>query len=185
MTVDMPMLRGIALAGVFRPRVLVGASAREALTAAELDVAIAHELAHQRARDNLVRALMWCVPDFLGLMPAARRLETLWDAEAECLADARAVDGSEARAVCLASALVKVARLAPGPAHAYAPAWSTFHQAALLETRVRRLVTAPERACSQVRWLPLVCAALVSFAVAWFSGLPAQLHALTEILINS
>jgi Zn-dependent protease with chaperone function len=185
--IEMPALPGIALAGVLRPRVLIGSSAKRALTAAELDVAIAHELAHRRAHDNLTRVLMLCAPDFFGFSAAARRVERLWAGEAECLADARAVAGSPARATRLASAMIKVARLASGHAHACAPGWSPFHHAALLETRVRLLVgddgpEARRTAESGSRYLALALAAVL--AAAWLAGVPHDLHRVTERLIS-
>ena len=181
---ELPLLKGIALAGVLRPRVVVGTEARAVLTGAELEVAIEHERAHLRARDNLTRALIWCTPDFLGFTRVGRRLERLWDAQAECLADARAVNGDRQRASSLASALVKVARLrAPRTACA---TWSLFHQPALLETRVRLLVdrhpaeVATDRAAGR---LVLVAAAAV--AIAWLLEFPPALHHLTELAIGA
>jgi beta-lactamase regulating signal transducer with metallopeptidase domain len=180
--IELPRLSGIALAGVLRPRVLIGSEARQALSSEELDVAVEHERAHQRARDNLTRALIWCAPDFLGFTPAARRIERLWEGQAECLADARAVDGCPERASSLASALVKVARL-PAP-RAACSMWSMFHQPALLETRVRLLV---DRDPTAVTWdriagrRLLVAAGVIT--VAWLFGFPVALHRLTELLI--
>jgi BlaR1 peptidase M56 len=180
--IELPRLPGIALAGVLRPRVLIGREAREALSSEELEVAVEHERAHERARDNLTRALIWCAPDFFGFTAAARRIERLWDGQAECLADARAVDGCPERASSLASALLKVARLrAP---HTACSSWSMFHQPALLETRVRLLV---DRDLTEVAWdrfagrLLLIAAGVIT--VAWLSGFPVVLHRLTELLI--
>src|SRR6185436_17340222 len=121
---EVPGLRGVALAGIFRPRILIGTRARRVLTSAELDLAVAHEQAHRQAGDNLSRALMLCAPDFLGFFTEARRLERMWEAEAECVADAAAVNGNPVRATRLASALVKVARLASGE-RTWSPGWST------------------------------------------------------------
>jgi hypothetical protein len=183
--VEIPVLQGIALAGVMRPRVLIGARARLVLTEAELDVAIAHELAHRSAWDNFTRVMFFCTPDVFGFTPAARRLERLWEAEAECLADARAVRGDSSRALMLASALVKVAQLAAGQSDtSYAPGWSTFHHAALLETRVRLLV-ADRLACDGHSrfWLgPLVCASSAVF-IAWALRMPDLLHRVTEAIL--
>lgn len=184
--VEVPMLRGIALAGVFRPRVVVGSVARRALTPDELDVAIAHEIAHRRAGDNLTRALIRCAPDMFGLTASARRIEGLWNAEAECLADARATRGNPRRGACLASALIKVARLArdtgePG----CAPAWSMFHQPRLLETRVRLLVGNHHVQVSVGGSLPsLALAVALAIGLAWTAGVPHSLHWMTELVIS-
>ena len=153
------------------------------LTPAELDLAVAHERAHQRAGDNLSRALIHCAPDFLGLIPRASRLERLWEAEAECLADAAAVNGNPVRATRLASALVKVARLASTD-RTWTPGWSTFHHPALLETRVRLLVSTPRVPSATPRFMPTAATCgLAAVAAAWMFGVPQQLHWLTEALI--
>jgi hypothetical protein len=182
---ELPVFAGVALAGVLRPRVVIGAAARRALSPAELDAAVAHELAHRRSRDNLTRTLMFCVPDLFRLTPAAARLERLWAAEAECLADARAAAGDPERAAALASALIKVARVAAvGRDRMGSLGWSTFHQPDLLAIRVRRLVgaTAPARPRhTRPTGISLIAALIV--AAAWFAGLPDRLHWLTEIVV--
>jgi beta-lactamase regulating signal transducer with metallopeptidase domain len=182
---DVPNGVGIALAGVLRPRVLIGSSTRRVLSPEELEVAVAHELAHQRARDNVARALMLCVPDLLGWTGAGRRLERLWAAEAECLADARAINGDPARATCLASALLKVARIAADPQAERSAAWSTFHHhRLLLETRVRLLVDeAPARVPHNHSVSMFAAAFVMAVAALWLIGVPSSLHHLTETLI--
>jgi beta-lactamase regulating signal transducer with metallopeptidase domain len=181
---EVPGLSGVALAGIVRPRILIGTGARRVLTAAELDLAVAHERAHQRSGDNLSRVLIYCAPDFLGWGAQAGRLERLWEAEAECLADAAAADGNPARATRLASALVKVARLASPSDRTWSPGWSTFHHAALLQTRVRLLVSGTRATPAPARSVPAAAACgLAAVATAWVTGLPRQLHWLTEVLI--
>lgn len=179
---DLPLLDGIALAGVFRPRLLIAPRVRQALTTAELDAAVAHELSHRRAGDNLTRVLMHCAPDFLSLTPQAARLDRLWAAEAECLADARAAQGRADRAGDLALALIKIARLGPAE-RVSSPAWSSFHEPTLLETRVRLLVNCPapvdERSGHR---LAMGVAAVI--ALAWAAGVPRQLHLLSEVLLS-
>ena len=51
-------LPGVSLFGIWRPRILIGSDARRALTPAELDLAISHEVAHRRSQDNLKRFLI-------------------------------------------------------------------------------------------------------------------------------
>jgi hypothetical protein len=181
--VELPLLQGIALAGVVRPRIVIGTGARRALTAAELDVAIAHELAHHRTLDNLTRLLLHCVPDFLGATAAARRLERLWDSQAECLADARAAAGDQERATRLASALLKVARLRTHEVPR-SLAWSMFHQPALIEMRVRLLVDGGAEPAEQGHGAAKASAVAVAvIAGAWLAGVPTALHGLTERLL--
>jgi hypothetical protein len=182
---EVSWIRGISLAGILRPRVLVGRAARLALTAAELDAAVAHELAHRRAHDNLKRFLMLCVPDLFGATPAATRLESAWRAEAECLADGVAAGGDQERAATLASALVKVARLADDRNPTCSPAWSTFYEPGILESRVRRLVASerPHQPRRRRSW-PMLAGVAVATAGAWLGGVPATLHGLTELAIQ-
>ena len=180
-------LHGVSLAGVLRPRIMVGSAAVEALTAAELDAAIAHEIAHQGSRDNLKRFLMHCAPDFFGWSAAARRLEELWHAESERQADACAVRGDARRAVVLASALVKVARLARRPnAVLPAPAWSAFHAPTLLEVRVTRLVSGRLEAARgfEPGWRGIAAVALAIAAAIWTFNLSYSLHFVTEALVS-
>ena len=128
----------ISLAGVRRARVFVARPVLAAFSADELAVSLAHEHAHHEAHDNLKRVLVACSPDLLGMWPAGRRLERCWRVAVEFAADARAVNGSEERAVSLASALLKVARLAPAIG---APlAGSGFYDGTLLWARIDRLL---------------------------------------------
>jgi len=133
---------GVSLAGILRPRILIGPRIVAELSGPELDVAIAHEVAHLDAFDNFSRWCMFCAPDFLSGSAIAGRLEEHWREAAECRADSRAVQGDTGRAVDLAAALIKVARLtANWSGRLPAPSWSTLHDSVLLELRVRRLVS--------------------------------------------
>jgi hypothetical protein len=178
---------GVSLAGILRPTILVGSEAVAALTPAELDAAIRHEQAHRRSGDNFKRFLIFCAPDLFGWSARARQVEERWQAEAECQADARAVGGDDRRALVLASALVKVARLTRrSPAVMPSPAWSAFHLAGLLETRVRRLTAggAPSDAGSGRLWRALVLAAVAVAMAAWLSDGSYALHVVTESMVT-
>jgi len=177
---------GITLAGIIRPKILIGTRARQVLTRAELALAVAHEHAHLQARDNLSRMLIHCAPDFLGWFRPARRLERLWAGEAECLADATAASGSAVRARRLAAALVKVARLGGGELSLspMAPGWSAFHHPLLIETRVRFLVSGARRPAAPAHWGRRAAAwGSAGIAAAWLAGVPERLHRITEELI--
>jgi hypothetical protein len=178
---------GLSLAGLLRTRILIGPTVASALTTAELDVAMAHEHAHGLAYDNLKRFLIACAPDFFGVSRAARALEDRWRASAESLADARAVNGDERRAVHLASALVKVARIGlTAPAPTASPAWSTLNDPPLLEIRVRRLVagTAPVAAPPALaRGLTVIVAGTLGLGVSGAAAASA-IHRTTEALIR-
>jgi Zn-dependent protease with chaperone function len=178
-------LAGVALAGILRPRVIIGSDALAALTSSELAVAISHEEAHRRSRDNLKRFLIACAPDLFGWTQTARDLEARWQAESECQADALAVRGEDGRAIVLASALVKVARLAQRPVSVRpSEAWSAFHVPNLLETRVRRLVSAPMTPAAMGRaWAFAALLAAGAAAVVGLSDLGYALHEVTESFV--
>jgi hypothetical protein len=182
-------LPGVSLAGIWRPRILIGSEARAALTPSELDLAISHEIAHRRSWDNLKRFLMYCSPDLFGWTAVARQLEERWQAEAECEADARAVRGDGHRAVVLATALVKVARLGcAGSLHPITPAWtsSAFHVPTLLEMRVRRLVSGsvlPPVAAGNAGWSGAALGVGIAAGV-WLLGFSDTLHLITEAMVT-
>ena len=139
-------LPGVSLAGVWRPRILVGSEARAALTPSELDLAISHEIAHRRSRDNLKRFLMYCAPDFFGRTPVARRARRALAGRGRVRGRRRRGQGRrpsrgrprvgarQGRPPRLRRAPV---RLRTSPACTS----SAFHVPTLLEMRVRRLVS--------------------------------------------
>ena len=176
---------GVSLAGILRPRVLVGRRVTTELTAAELDVAIAHEMAHRDAHDNLARWCMLCAPDFLAGSRVSARLERDWHVAAESYADARAVRGDRARAVQLASALIKVARLCEAWNRTRPlVAWSTLNDPNLLECRVHRLLNdALPVAGPAGTWRSAVAMGLVSILVA-LPTLASPIHRVTEALVD-
>ncbi len=183
----MPGLTAVSLAGVFRTRILVGTAVRRVLSADELDVALAHERAHRGAFDNLKRFLMFCAPDVLGVSAASRELEARWRATAEWRADIEAVNGDGLRAVRLASALVKVSRLAARQgSFVTSPTWSSLHEAAQLEMRVRRLVRGDAPAVARSRHgAGLMLAALAGVCVLGVSATAAPVvQQMTEALVR-
>jgi hypothetical protein len=178
-------LAGVSLAGVVRPRILVGLAVRETLTREELEAAVAHEVAHGRSRDNWKRLAVFCAPDLFGHTRTARRLDAAWSAAAECQADARAAAGDRRRAADLAAALVKVARLAARAAP-QSPAWSMLHDEPLLAARVRRLLCTHLPAGPAPRRWPAAVAGLGTLAGLTAGFLAAhELHLLTEFLAHS
>ncbi len=126
-----------ALAGVWRPRLLIADRVLEALQPAEIDAVVAHELAHLQARDNLKRLLLAASPDPLALTGVGRRLRSEFLGAAEAAADARAC--VRVPATTLARAIVKVAGLVPEGARLDL-AIASFHHDGSLASRVRALV---------------------------------------------
>ena len=82
--VDAPV---IALAGVFRPRVLVSRSVIRALSPAQLEATLRHENAHRISRDNLKRFLFLVAPGIFPLTRSLQALEHAWARFSEWAAD--------------------------------------------------------------------------------------------------
>jgi hypothetical protein len=97
----------LMLAGVFRPRLVIARMVREALSPEQLAAAVRHEQAHRRAWDNFTRLLFAATPR----LPGFRLLEDAWARVSEWAADDESVAGDIDRSLCLASALVRIARL--------------------------------------------------------------------------
>ncbi len=176
----------ISMTGLRRPRVFVSRSVMQTLTADELDASLAHERAHHQTRDNLKRLLVSCSPDLLGIWPGGRALERLWREAVEFAADARAAGGSQRRAVSLASALLKVARMTP--AIGVQAAWSDFYDGAPIRERVGRLlapggVDQPRPRLGRAWSVSLCGVTLVALAIA-AEGAWLGVHMATEGLVR-
>ncbi|MBI2220012.1 MAG: M48 family metalloprotease [Acidobacteria bacterium] len=175
------------LAGVVRPRLYVSEQVLAALDAEELNAAIAHEIAHHRSWDNAKRRLFAFAPDVLSWTARAREIEDRWHQAAEFSADAAAAGGCEKEAARLASALVKVARLAAGnrmPDYGCA----LFHDGHPVGDRVRRLIAggaaSDARSVSVARAAcSVVAVALTIGAMPWPAAL-AFVQEVTEALVH-
>jgi Zn-dependent protease with chaperone function len=109
---DAPLL---AMSGLFRPRLLISRGVLRSLSAEELDAALRHEHAHRTSRDNAKRLLLLLAPDIFPFIRPLRALEGSWSKFAEWSADDQATGGDSSRAVSLAGALVRIARMGSGP----------------------------------------------------------------------
>ena len=171
----------MALVGIVRPRLFVAAQVVEALTPVELQAVLAHETGHLEARDNLKRMALRFLPT-LGWRRLAASLEERWEAAAEAEADRRTGPDS---ALDLASALLKVARLAPPGARLGAPV-AAFHSGEGVAGRVQALLQSPSapppsRSTARARLGALILGAGVALAVA---GLLPVIHGLNEVVIH-
>jgi beta-lactamase regulating signal transducer with metallopeptidase domain len=172
----------LTLVGVHRPRVLVSESAIELLSHDELHIALNHELAHARSRDNLKKLVFRLCP-----FPGMAKLESAWSQTAELAADDAAVSSLEG-ALNLASALLKLSRLAPVDAAAVCTVGFVTRP---ITSRVSRLLAWNEAtaASSQPimipawRAIPAACVALICL-VATYGPLLALTHELTEWLVR-
>lgn len=177
----------VALAGIFRPKLLVSRQAFAALCKEELQSAIGHERAHQASHDNLKRLLLLLAPDVLPFWSAFSNYDQVWARLAEWAADDRVAVAGPEQTLSLASALVCVARLKavtmPEPLMT-----SFLAEASALPARVERLLTAapnthPVRGRSAAA--PAIAATAALFAVIAAQASTLRfVHELLEHLIR-
>lgn len=173
-----------AVTGLFRPRLLLSARIIEECTASELDAIVRHERAHVRRGDNLARAAILYLPNPLTFTPAGREMQQAWAAAAEEAADDDAAGDATGDRTVLASALVRVARMAGAPAPDWIPAL-TFYEGNNLENRVRRLLDDRRlHGRAPVAGLVLSVLVLAGCAFALTDTAARQLHAWMEIAVQ-
>ncbi len=181
----------VSLVGWFRPRLVVARTVLMNCDGDELAAVLAHEAGHNDRRDPWVRLLVRACPDLLSMTPWADRIERLWAEAAEQDADERAARTGPTRAIDLASALVKVARLA-GAAGVGSPpaiAVSALYRGEGVAGRVARLLerdpasegrrSRPSRLAAGFSVL-----ALLAFVSATAFGLHHQVHGVLEALVT-
>jgi hypothetical protein len=177
----------VAVVGVWRPRLVVARSVVARCTAEELAAIAAHEGAHLSARDNLRKVLMQAAVDGLSFTKRQAALTRFWQDASEDAADDRAA-ASGARPLDLASALVTVARLAPGLRMTAWPAASCFYRGDGLERRVRRLLDrSPHAGSATVRHrLPAAaaCALMAAVCAAVATDAGRVLYAVGEWMVQ-
>jgi BlaR1 peptidase M56 len=129
----------LAVAGVVHPRLVISETVLRGLTAEQCDAALRHERAHRTSRDNIKRFLILLSPDVLPFLRAFTALEHNWAKFTEWAADDQAVEGDSHRALSLASALVRVAKMGSRPKLSYLFS-SLVHDDQELTERVDRLL---------------------------------------------
>ena len=106
-----------AAVGVFRPVVLLPASVVSGLTAAQLELVLAHELAHVRRRDPLVNLLQTVAETLLFYHPAAWWASRVMRGEREHICDDLALEATGGDRLAYAEVLGRLERSrAPLPA---------------------------------------------------------------------
>lgn len=182
---DAPLL---ALAGVFRPRLVVSRGVLRALSNEQLAVALQHESAHHTSHDNLKRLLLLLAPDVFPFVRIFALLEQEWAKFSEWAADDEAACSEPERAVLLAGALVRVAQMGTGPRLSY------LHTSLLggpqdLSARVDRLLhrkPLPEAALS--RWARAMvsglCLAVCAGALVMGPATLSSVHRILEFLLR-
>lgn len=179
----------MAVAGIVHPRLLVSQSVMDALSEEQREAAFRHEAAHRTSRDNLKKLLFLLSPDVLPFVSGASDLDRAWSKFTEWAADDEAVDGNQERALSLASALVRVAKLGVHPSPAYLLS-SLVDDDRELEVRVNRLLREPAYAEKPLQ--PIVAftrnAALVIGSIAGtlllWPGSLGGVHRLLEHLVQ-
>lgn len=182
----------LAQVGIFRPRIVISQALLKEFSPDELSAALSHERAHWIARDNQKRLLFAFLPDLVPFFPALGAFEESWARFAERAADDHIRVGAPERAVSLASALVRLARIGAG---ADSPSCVPFATSLLggtddLGGRVDRLLT-PDRASavpqSHVPSFIVGAASLLVtccvMAAAWPAAL-SPVHEFLELLIR-
>lgn len=151
----------VAVLGVLRPRLFISTCVLRGCSEAELDAIVEHERRHVSAFDNAVRMLMDAAPDAVGFTRASASLAAAWHQAVEHRADDAA-----ARRLDLASALVRVARLAGASRAGVLPA-SALYRGEGIEERVKRLLTtSPDRTDRGVTRGLIAASAALALAVA-------------------
>ena len=157
----------VSVVGLRRPRLVIARAVLDSCSDEELRAILAHEQGHIDRRDNLRRLLLSIAPDILNWLPVSERMFAAWCDAAEEAADDDAGRAGEGGRLRLASALLKVARLAPAASVPAPMPASALYRGENLERRVRRLLEARHRESS-------------SFSPAWFARVALAVVAVTS-----
>jgi beta-lactamase regulating signal transducer with metallopeptidase domain len=173
----------VALAGISKPALVISAAAAAALTPRELSRAVAHEIAHLRARDNLKKLLLHACT-----FPRMSSLEHAWLAAVEYSADSAAVH-TQPEALDLASALVKISRLSGCGSLPELASGLVEGPNSLLEARVQRLIqwssNAGDAPSPRVRFgLAALLAISGLMLIVTYPSLLKTAHLFTELLVR-
>lgn len=176
----MPDAPPVALAGVWKSTLVISTAAKSTLSAGELERAVAHEASHRRASDNLKKLLL-CAFGFPGMSP----LDRAWREAIEFSADSEAVS-TQAEALDLASALVKIARLHAGSPLPELASGLADGPHSTLEKRIQRLLhwSAETPVRRSGRQLPAFACALLLLVACNYPVLLQGLHVATELLVR-
>jgi len=178
----------LAVAGVVHPRLVISRRVMRGLTAEQIDAALRHERAHRASGDNLKRFFMLLAPDVLPFMRGFATLEQRWAKAIEWAADDQASAGDPRRALSLADALVKVARMGNKPQLSYLSS-SLMADDDNLSERVDRLLRPqpiPDKPAKEL--IPLVSgagalmAASLMIVVLWPASLSMVHRALEQLV---
>jgi Zn-dependent protease with chaperone function len=181
----------VAIVGTFRPRLFIANQILQSLTGAELSAALAHEVGHVIARDNLKRGLIRACRDTLLIIPCGRGLDNAWKDASEGAADEYAAGRDRMVGLDLASALVKIARLVPQGSKPTLPAGAYFvndEDPSGFKVRVKNLVKlagsgqthAPALIGKLPLWVPIAILVVLLGAVSIESHVLVLTHEVIE-----
>ncbi len=182
----------VAIVGTFRPRLFIANQILESLSDDELFAALAHEVGHVIARDNLKRGLLRACRDMLLFIPCGRRLDSAWKEASEAAADEYAAGRDPVVGLELASALVKIARLVPIGSRPTLPAGAYFvdvEDSSGFKARVRTLVNLAGSGSSSPPaaligklplWVPIAILIVLLAAISIDSHVLVLTHAVIE-----
>jgi beta-lactamase regulating signal transducer with metallopeptidase domain len=178
-----------AVAGILRPQLVISQRVMRGLSAEEREAALRHEQAHCIAGDNFRRFLILLSPELFPFIRSFGSLERAWSRFTEWAADDSATEGDPQRALSLASALVRVAKMGSKPQLGYLSC-SLLGNDRDLSQRVDRLLRPQTKSRKPVReFVALLtgAGALVTSAVAVITLWPGSLalvHRALEQLIH-
>ena len=179
----------LALSGFLRLRMVISQGVMTELSKEQLGVAMRHEMAHRDSRDNLKRLFLVLSPQFFPFANGFAALEKTWARFSEWAADDEAVQGDSQRALSLATALLRVARMG------VRPQLSVLHTCLLpenndLAARVDRLLrveplriekVSPTRSRAIARGL---CLAVSTLMVAGVPAILSSVHRFLEFFLR-
>jgi beta-lactamase regulating signal transducer with metallopeptidase domain len=174
----------LAVAGVFRPQLLISRRVLNGLSAEQREAALRHERAHLSSGDNLKRFLILLAPDALPFCGSFGRLERAWSRFTEWSADDQATGGDPQRALTLASALVRVAKMGSASRPTYLSC-SLVGGAKDLSDRVERLLRPqpkPDKPIRELISLLTGAGGLVASAIAIMVLWPGSLSVVHQAL---
>ena len=181
----------IAVVGSARPRLFIASKVLDALTDEELAAAIGHERGHLQARDNLKRSVLRACRDVLMLAPLGRSLDRAWAQAAEAAADEHAARENPDRALNLASALVKIAKMVPLKERAQVPLGAYLigaEETQGVKARIRRLLDIASDGIdkrtnpSVVRMVQIICVVGLSVSTIAAASSPKVLIGVHQLI---
>ena len=187
----------IAVVGAFRPRLFIAGQVFESLSREEISAAIAHEAGHLAARDNFKRACLRACRDVLTIVPTGRVLDRAWSESAEVAADESVACAGPVKALDLASALVKIARMAPANSRPTMPAGAFLigETISSIGWRVRRLTQLATPGDSWQRnensmpglllWSGFILLIMIVAFAATRPGILAAMHSMLESIVRA